>query len=223
MMGDDPKYLKSVPCGKHFIANNTEFNRHTGSSNMDNRDMREFYLRPYKALIERDNLPSIMTAYNAVNGTPISASKYLVDTIARRTYGMKGYVTGDCGAISDMIQGHKYAKDGAVATALGLKTGVDSDCGGEYQANTIKALQQGLITETDIDRALINMFSIRMRLGEFDPDPMVPFAGTKPAIINDPSHNDLALEIATKTPVLLKKRKTCISVEALPLQANLNK
>jgi beta-glucosidase-like glycosyl hydrolase len=110
---------------------------------MDNRDMREFYLRPYKALIERDNLPSIMTAYNAVNGTPISASKYLVDSIARRTYGMKGYVTGDCGAISDMVQGHKYAKDGAVATALGLKTGVDSDCGGEYQANTIKALQQG--------------------------------------------------------------------------------
>lgn len=220
MMGDDPKYLKSVPCGKHFIANNTEFNRHTGSSNMDNRDMREFYLRPYKALIERDNLPSIMTAYNAVNGTPISASKYLVDTIARRTYGMKGYVTGDCGAISDMIQGHKYAKDGAVATALGLKTGVDSDCGGEYQANTIKALQQGLITETDIDRALINMFSIRMRLGEFDPDPMVPFAGTKPAIINDPSHNDLALEIATKTPVLLKNEKLASGVKALPLQAN---
>jgi beta-glucosidase-like glycosyl hydrolase len=219
MMGDDRKYLKTVPCGKHFIANNTEFNRHSGSANMDNRDMREFYLRPYKALIEGDKLPSIMTAYNAVNGTPISASQFLVDTIARRTYGMKGYVTGDCGAISDMIQGHKYAKDGAEATAMGLKTGVDSDCGGEYQANTVTALQRGLITEADIDRALINMFSIRMRLGEFDPAAMVPFAGIKPTRVNDASHNDLALEIATKTPVLLKNEKIASGDKVLPLQA----
>jgi len=219
MMGDDPKYLKTVPCGKHFIANNTEFNRHSGSANMDNRDMREFYLRPYKALIEGDKLPSIMTAYNAVNGTPISANRFLVDTIARRTYGMKGYVTGDCGAISDMIQGHKYAKDGAEATAMGLKTGVDSDCGGEYQANTVTALQRGLITEADIDRALINMFSIRMRLGEFDPAAMVPFAGIKPTRVNDASHNDLALEIATKTPVLLKNEKIASGDKVLPLQA----
>lgn len=219
MMGDDPKYLKTVPCGKHFIANNTEFNRHSGSANMDNRDMREFYLRPYKALIEGDKLPSIMTAYNAVNGTPISASQFLVDTIARRTYGMKGYVTGDCGAISDMIQGHKFAKDGPDATAMGLKTGVDSDCGGEYQAHALTALQRGLISEADIDRALINMFSIRMRLGEFDPAAMVPFAGIKPTRVNDASHNDLALEIATKTPVLLKNEKIASGDKVLPLQA----
>ena len=47
-----------------------------------------------------------MTAYSAVNGIPMSASKYLVDTVARRTYGLDGYVTGDCGAISDIIRGH---------------------------------------------------------------------------------------------------------------------
>ena len=44
-----------------------------------------------------------------------------------------------------------------------------------------------------------------MRLGEFDPQNIVPYAGIKPNIINDPSHNDLAVEIATKTPVLLKE------------------
>ena len=220
LMGDDQRYLKTVPCGKHYIANNTEFNRHTGSSDMDDRDMREFYLRPYKTLIEGDKLPSIMTAYNAVNGVPVSASKFLVDSIARRTYGMKGYVTGDCGAVTDIIQGHKYAKDGPEATAMGLITGVDSDCGGEYQSHAITALQRGLITEADIDRALINIFSIRMRLGEFDPAAMVPYAGIKPSVINDPSHNALALEIATKTPVLLKNEQvTKTGDKALPLQA----
>ncbi len=204
LMGDDPKYLKAVPCGKHFIANNTEFNRHTGSSDLEERDMREYYLTPYRELIRNDKLPSIMTAYNAINGIPVSANKLLVDTIARRTYGLDGYVTGDCGAISDMVSGHKFVKTNEEAASLGLKTGVDSDCGSVYQASAIKALQQGLITESDIDKALINIFTIRMRMGEFDPANIVPYSGIKPSIINDPSHNDLALEVATKAPVLLK-------------------
>lgn len=204
MMGDDPKYLKTVPTGKHFIANNSEYNRHTGNSVLDERDMREFYLRPYKSLIEKHDLPSVMTAYNAVNGVPVSASKFLVDSVARRTYGMKGYVTGDCGAISDIYQGHGYLNDGVGATAAALKAGVDSDCGGEYQSNAIEALNRGLISISDIDRALVNMMTIRMRLGEFDPPSMVPYAGIRPDIINQPSHNDLALEIAAKCPVLFK-------------------
>ena len=218
LMGDDPTYLKAVPCGKHYFANNTEFNRHNGSADMDNRDMREYYLLPYRSLIEKDNLPAIMTAYSAVNGIPVSASKFLVDTIARRTYGLNGYVTGDCGAISDIRAGHHYAQSNEEATALGLKSGVDTDCGNVYKTSAIGALNKGLITEADIDRALINIFTIRMRLGEFDPKGMVPYAGIKPEIINDPSHNDLAIEIATKTPVLLKNEiisKT--GKKALPL------
>ncbi len=220
LMGDDPKYLKTVPCGKHFFANNSEFNRHNGSSNMDDRDMREFYLQPYRTLIEKDKLPSIMTAYNAVNGVPMSASKYLVDTIARRTYGLEGYVTGDCGAVDDVLNSHRYAKSKAEATAMALKTGVDSDCGGVYQTSALESLKQGLITETDMDRALVNIYTIRMRLGEFDPQGSVSYAGIKPSIINDPTHNDLALEIATKTPVLLKNNVVLKSgKKALPLDA----
>jgi beta-glucosidase-like glycosyl hydrolase len=204
LMGDDSTYLKAVPCGKHYFANNTEFNRHSGSANMDDRDMREFYLQPYRTLIEKDNLPAIMTAYSAVNGVPMSASKFLVDTIARKTYGMDGYVTGDCGAIDDIIRGHHYAKNNEEAAAMGIKSGVDTDCGGVYQNNALKALELGLLTQGDIDKALVNIFAIRMRLGEFDPPEIVPYSGIKPSIINDPSHNDLAIEIATKAPVLLK-------------------
>ncbi len=218
LMGDDPRYLKAVPCGKHYFANNTEYNRHTGSADMDGRDMREYYLLPYRTLIRDHNLPAIMTAYSAINGIPVSASKYLVDTIARKTYGLEGYVTGDCGAIDDMVRGHNHAESYEEATALGLKTGVDTDCGGVYQNNTLKALEKGLITQGDIDRALVNIFTIRMRLGEFDPPAIVPYAGIKPRIINDPSHNDLAIEVATKTPVLLKNSDTGSEVKkVLPI------
>jgi beta-glucosidase len=221
LMGNDPIYLKAVPCGKHYFANNAEFNRHNGSANMDDRDMREFYLLPYRTLIEKDKLPAIMTAYSAVNGIPMSASKFLVDTIAKRTYGMDGYVTGDCGAIDDMLNSHHYAKSKAEATAMGLKTGVDNDCGGVYQTSALDALKQGLITEADIDKALVNIYTIRMRLGEFDPQNIVPYAGIKPGIINDPSHNDLAIEIATKSPVLLKNDMVSkTGKKALPLNAN---
>jgi len=221
MMGDDPKYLKTVPCGKHYLANNTEFNRHSGSANMDARDMREFYLSAYRKLIRDYNLPSIMSAYNAVNGVPVSASKFLIDTIARRTYGLDGYVTGDCGAIDDMVRGHNYAKSNEEAAAMGIIAGVDNDCGGVYQNHAQKALEQGLLTQGAIDKALVNIFTIRMRLGEFDPPQMVPFAGIKPNKVNDPAHNDLAIEIATKTPVLLKN-DVVVNTKEKGLPINLN-
>lgn len=221
LMGDDPKYLKAVPCGKHYFANNTEFNRHSGSANMDDRDIREFYIRPYKALIQKDKLPAIMTAYNAVNGMPMSANRLYVDSVIRKTYGMNGYVTGDCDAIADMLNGHHFTKSREEATALGLKSGVDCDCGSVYQSSAIGALKNGLVTVADIDKALVNMFTIRMRLGEFDPQNLVPYSGIKSNIINDPSHNDLALEIATKTPVLLKNSIVAkTGKKALPLNAS---
>ncbi|WP_372652096.1 glycoside hydrolase family 3 C-terminal domain-containing protein [Draconibacterium sp.] len=218
LMGDDPTYLKTVPCGKHYFANNTEFNRHSGSSDMDDRDMREFYLQPYRTLIRDYDLPAIMTAYGAVNGVPMSASKYLVDTVARKTYGMDGYVTGDCGAIDDIVRGHHFTESYEEAAALGLKAGVDTDCGGVYQAHALGALEKDMLTQADIDKALINIFTIRMRLGEFDPTEIVSYAGIKPDIVNDPAHNDLAIEVATKTPVLLKNEVTVQPAEkALPL------
>jgi len=223
LMGDDPTYLKAVPCGKHYFANNSEFNRHISSSDMDDRDMREYYVAPYKKLIEKDNLPSIMSCYNAVNGVPVTASKYLIDTIARKTYGLNGYVTGDCGAVGDIHTGHLYAESDAEAAAMGLKAGVDTDCGSIYQTSTIDALNKGLITEANIDLALVNMFTIRMRIGEFDPPSEVPYASISPDIINSPEHVALAVEVAEKTPVLLKNVMVT-DKRVLPLNADeLNK
>ena len=221
MMGNDETYLKTVPCGKHYFANNSEFDRHVSSSNMDDRDMREYYLVPYKKLIEEDRLPSIMSSYNAVNGVPTSASKLYLDTIARRTYGLKGYITGDCASIEDIYTGHYYVKTAEEATAMGLKAGVDIDCGSVYQRSAINALKSGLITISDIDKALLNIFTIRMRLGEFDPPARVPFALSQANVIGSPANKALAREVATKTPVLLKNEiNTKTGRKALPLNAS---
>ncbi len=212
MMGHDAKYLKAVPTAKHYFANNSEFDRHVSSSNMDSRDMREFYLYPYKRLIEDEKLPSIMSSYNAVNHVPTSASAFYLDTLARRTYGMKGYVTGDCAAIQDIYDGHYYAATREIATAMGLEAGVDSDCGSIYQRFAISAYEQGILPMAHIDRALINMFTVRMRTGEFDPEQMVPYTKFEPARVSSAAHRALAAEIAVRTPVLLKNEG-----KALPL------
>jgi beta-glucosidase len=220
LTGDNPTYLKSVPSAKHYFANNSEFDRHVSSSKMDRRDMREYYLAPYKKLIEKDNLPSVMSSYNAVNGVPTSASQLYLDTIARRTYGMKGYITGDCAAIEDIYTGHYYVRTAAEATAQGLKAGVDSDCGSVYQTSAIDALKKGLITMADIDRALLNTFTVRMRTGEFDPPSRVPYALAQANVLSSPANKALAKEIATKTPVLMKNNVVAKTNQgALPLNA----
>ena len=204
MMGTDSTYLKTVPCAKHYFANNSEFNRHDGNAIMDSRDMREFYIAPYKKLIEEDKLPSIMSSYNSVNGVPTSASKLYLDSIARRTYGLKGYITGDCSAIQEIYTSHHFVKTPEEATAQGLKAGVDIDCGSVYQRSAIDALKKGLITLADIDKALVHIFTIRMRLGEFDPPVKVPYSLIQQNVIGSVTNKALAREIATKTPVLLK-------------------
>ena len=213
-MGPDKKYLKAVPTAKHYFANNSEFDRHVSSSNMDSRDMREFYLYPYKVLIEQENLPSIMSSYNAVNGEPTTSSEYYIDVIARRTYGMKGYVTGDCSAVDDIFTGHYYVETAEEAAAEGLYAGVDSDCGSIYQRYMISAYEQGLVSMAVVDRALVNMFTVRMRTGEFDPEEMVPYTKYPTTMINSPANQALSVELATKTAVLLKNEN-----KALPLDA----
>ena len=218
MMGTDPKYLKAVPTAKHYFANNSEFDRHVSSSNMDSRDMREFYLYPYKRLIEDEKLPSIMSSYNAVNHVPTSASAFYLDTLARRTYGMKGYVTGDCAAIEDIWNGHYYVETREQATAAGLAAGVDSDCGSIYQRFAISAYEQGILPMELIDRALVNMFTIRMRTGEFDPDQMVPYTKYEPGRVSSAKNRALAAEIAVRTPVLLKNENGALPLNPAALK-----
>ena len=213
MMGNDPKYLKAVPTAKHYFANNSEFDRHVSSSNMDSRDMREFYLYPYKRLIEDEHLPSIMSSYNAVNHVPTSASVFYLDSLARRTWGMKGYVTGDCAAIEDIWNGHYYVETREQATAAGLKAGVDCDCGSIYQRFTTSAYEQKLLTMAEIDRALINLFTVRMRTGEFDPDQLVPYTQYEPARVSSAAHRALAAELAVRTPVLLKNEGGALPID----------
>jgi beta-glucosidase len=204
MQGTDPYYLKTVASPKHFVANNEEARRHTGSSDVDMRSMFEYYLPAFKQAIVEGKAYSIMGAYNEVNHVPCNANTFLLTDLLRHDWGFQGYVVSDCGAISDMIYGHHFFKTGAEAAARSIRAGCDLDCGSEYRQYVKEALEQELLDVKDIDRAVTRVLSARFRLGEFDPREMVPYNSISKDELDSKEHCDLALTVAEKSIVLLK-------------------
>ncbi|HTY59799.1 MAG TPA: glycoside hydrolase family 3 C-terminal domain-containing protein [Bacteroidota bacterium] len=208
MQGNDPYYLKAVSTPKHFMANNEEGRRHTGSSDVDMRSMWEYYLPAFRAAVVEGKAYSIMGAYNEVNHVPCNANSFLLTDLLRRTWGFEGYVVSDCGAVSDMVYGHHFYKTGPEAAAGSILAGCDLDCGSEYRRDLGNAVAGGLLQEKDLDRALERVLSARFRLGEFDPPEMVPYSAITKARLDCQEHRDLALEVARKSIVLLKNNGT---------------
>jgi beta-glucosidase len=204
MQGNDPYYLKTVSTPKHFIANNEEERRYSGSSDVDMRSLFEYYLPAFKAAIVEGKAYSIMGAYNELNHVPCNANTYLLTDLLRRTWGFEGYVVSDCSAIYDMVFGHHFFKTDTEAVARSILAGCDLNCGTEYRECLKQALDEGLLEVKDIDRALERVLSARFRLGEFDPPEMIPYSSITPDKLDCKENRDLALEAARKSIVLLK-------------------
>ena len=187
-------YLKAIATIKHFAANNSEYNRRTGSSDMDQRTLREYYTAQFRDIIANSDPRSIMSSYNRVNGVPAAASVQLMDTLARQTWGFGGYFTSDCDAIYEIQAGHHWQPPGAPApldqygrTAYANSAGEDLDCNQGYHdaynyGNTIPtAIANHITTQTDVynvgdvDTSVVRLFTARIRTGEFDAETAVPW------------------------------------------------
>ncbi|KAL0440128.1 UNVERIFIED_CONTAM: putative beta-D-xylosidase 7 [Sesamum latifolium] len=132
---------------------------------------------------------------------------------------MSRYITSDCDAVSLIYEKQKYAKSHEDAVADVLKAGMDVNCGLYLANHTKSAVEQGKVSESDIDRALHNLFSVRMRLGLFNGNPSeLPFGNLGRNDICTPEHQDLALEAARDGVVLLKN-----SAKLLPLSKSKTK
>jgi len=204
MQGNDPYYLKTVSTPKHFVANNEEERRHTGSSDVDMRSMFEYYLPAFRQAIVEGKAYSIMGAYNELNHIPCNANTFLLTDLLRSNWGFEGYVVSDCGGIADMVSGHHFFKTEAEAVAGGILAGCDLNCGVMYRQYLQEALDKGLLEVKDLDRALERILSARFRLGEFDPPEMVPYSSIPKEKLDCKEHRELALEAAQKSIVLLK-------------------
>ncbi|MDT0609557.1 glycoside hydrolase family 3 C-terminal domain-containing protein [Streptomyces lancefieldiae] len=205
LRGDHPTYWRTAPVLKHWLAHNNETDRDTSSSSVRPRVLNEYDLRAFRETVEAGAVAGVMPAYNLVNGRPNHVSPYLGRHL-RAWSDDDLLVCSDAGAPSNLVDSEHYFDTHEEATAAALRAGVDSftDHGTDSSkivARVRGALEQGLLTEADIDAAVRRQLSVRFRLGEFDPE-QDPYAATTD--FDTPEHRALALEAAEQAVVLLK-------------------
>ena len=160
------------------------------------------YIPQFKRIIREANVGSIMTSYNTIDGEPCTGSHFLLTDVLRRQWGFDGAIYSDLQSIEVMNTRHHVAKDWEEAGAISLKAGVDIDLEGNSFSLLKGALAKGLVTESDIDRAVRNVLRLKFRLGLFE-DPYVSPEKAR-AIVGCADHKALAREVAAKSVVLLK-------------------
>jgi beta-glucosidase len=201
LQGDDPKYMKAAACAKHYaVHSGPERDRHTFNAIVSKRDLYGTYLPAFKKLVTEARVEAVMGAYNRTLGEPCCASKLLLTDILRGEWGF------------DIHANHKVTEDAAESAALALKMGCDIGCDHVY--NFIpEAIERGLLTEADVDRALAHTLTTRFRLGMFDPAREVPYASTPMTVVGSEKHRELAYRAAVESVVLLKNKEDILPIK----------
>ncbi|XP_073018667.1 probable beta-D-xylosidase 6 [Primulina eburnea] len=204
---DDGKLMLSACC-KHFIAYDLEkwgqFTRYNFNAVVTDQDMADTYQPPFKSCIQQGKASCLMCSYNAVNGIPVCADSGLLQKV-RTEWNFQGYITSDCDAVATIYEDQKYTKTPEDAVAIALKSGTDINCGTYMSRHMKSVIRKGKVLEKDIDRALLNLFSVQLRLGLFDgKHARNGFRGYGPQDVCSSEHKKLALEAAMQGIVLLK-------------------
>jgi beta-glucosidase len=227
IQGDHPVYFKAIATPKHFaVHSGPESSRHGFNAVVTDEDLYTTYLPQFEAAFREGKAHSAMSAYNAVNGVPMSVNKRLLTDILRTQWGFDGYVVGDDGSVGHVFQTHRYLPDGVQTSAAAVKAGNDLDSGTTFaggsgggrnlaNANLVQAVRRGLITEKEVDVSLGHIMEARIRLGEFDPPGYEgnPYNKITTKMYNTPEHHDLALAAARETIVLLKNANNTLPLK----------
>ena len=169
-------------CPKHFAANAQEMHRMANDSVVDERTLRELYLTNFEIAIREGHPKTLMTSYNAVNGTYAHENQHLLRDILRGEWGYRGAVVSDWGGCNDFVES---VRAGADLEMPG--TGDDSP------TQLYQAVKDGRITEAEIDARVEELLSLVMDVS----------LAEKPEADLEAQHL-IALEAAEKSIVLLK-------------------
>lgn len=194
-------FLTTAACAKHFAAHSgPEALRHEFDARVSEKDLRETYLPAFEACVKEAGVEAVMGAYNRTNGEPCCASNYLMNQVLREEWKFEGHYVSDCWAIRDFHENHQVTNSPEDSAALALKTGCDLNCGCTYE-HLMTAFKKGKITEKDIRRSAVRLFTTRFLLGMFDRSSLdqIPYQ-----VVGCKEHLNLAYEAAVKSCVLLK-------------------
>ena len=216
MQGDDPKYYRVISTPKHYaVHSGPESTRHKADVAVSKHDELDTYLPAFRATVTEAKAGSVMCAYNSINGQPACVNEFLLQDQLRKKWKFQGYVVSDCDAVRNVFRDHHFTKTQPEASALAIQRGMDNECidfakvkdDHDYRPY-YEAYKQGLLKESEIDTALVRLFTARMKLGMFDPPEMVPYTKIDPKELDSAEHRALARSIANKSMVLLKNDGT---------------
>jgi len=211
--GEDLKLENTLmACVKHFgLYGAAEGGRDYNTVDMSRRRMYQEYLPPYKAAVDA-GVGCIMTSFNVVDAIPATGNKWLLTDLLRKEWGFNGFVVTDYTAINEMIQ-HGIGDQQTVA-ALALKAGVDMDMISDaFKLTLKKSLEEGKVTQAEIDQACRRVLEAKYKLGLFD-DPF-RYLDKERSLreVLTPDNLKATREAGSRVIVLLKNAK-----QALPLK-----
>ncbi|MBE7068386.1 MAG: glycoside hydrolase family 3 protein [Clostridiales bacterium] len=203
IQGDDENYLKAAACVKHFVAHSgPEKGRHGFNSEVTKKDFYETYFPAFERCIKDAQVEGVMGAYNSVNDEICNASEKLIKKLLREKTGFDGYYVSDCGAIYDIYTAFERVATAPEAAALAIKSGCNLNCGIVYAALLV-SLSENLVTEADIDEAVLPLLTTRLKLGLIDGEDCV--FNDIPYTANDTEeHHALSRKATEESIVLLK-------------------
>lgn len=197
----DGRHIYSTP--KHFAAYGVPLGGHNGQqAHIGMRELFSDHLLPFKK-VTAAGVKTLMTSYNAIDGIPATAHRFLLKDVLRDQWSFDGFVFSDLGSIEGIAGTHRVAPDIKHAAAMALQAGVDADLGGNaYGRNLARALEEGLVTMQDIDDAVANILRLKFEMGLFE-DPYVDPAQAS-RLVRSETHKQIAREVARQGTVLLK-------------------
>ena len=214
LQGDDPNYLKLVATAKHFaVHSGPEIDRHRFNAEPSIQDFLNTYSPHFEKVVKEAGVYSIMCAYNSYKGKPCCGNKEL-DNLLRKDWGFNGYIVSDCWAIKDFYDegAHEISADAKEASAMAVKAGTDLNCGDSYPA-LVAAVNDGLITESELDVSLERLMVARLKLGLFAPEGAVKYENISYDVVDSEKHRLAALETARKSMVLLKNEDNALPLD----------
>lgn len=215
LQGNDPKYWKTASLMKHFLANSNEENRNTTSSDFDDRLFREYYSYAFYKGVTEGGSRAFMAAYNKYNGVPCTIHPVLTN-VAVNEWGQNGIISTDGSAFRQLVRSQKYYPDLVTAAAGCIKAEINMFLD-DYKSSLKEAIDKGMVTEQDINKAIRGTLRVMLKLGLLDQSPTNPYSsiGISDTIVpwTKPENHELARKITAKSVVLLKNDN-----QLLPLQ-----
>lgn len=201
-----------MACVKHYALYGAgEAGRDYNTVDMSRIRMYNEYLYPYKAAIEA-GVGSVMASFNEVDGVPATANKWLMTDVLRDQWGFNGFVVTDYTGILEMVD-HGIG-DLQTVSGRSLKAGIDMDMVSEGFLSTLKkSLDEGLVSQKDIDQACRRILEAKYQLGLFaDPYKYCDVNRAKKEIYSD-EHRAAARKIASESFVLLKNEANTLPLK----------